>query len=190
LQWPEGFPRTKSPERSRFDKKVTTSQAMDEIERQLRNLGGVKSAVISANAFLRGTPVDKGVALYFTVEKYNFAKKANITSSYVFPCDKWDKAEHNFWAIAKHLEALRGQHRWGVGSMERDFMGYTALPEQSASSWWTVMNVERAWPMELITERYRQLAKDWHPDRGGSNEKMVMLNRAYDEARKEKEKAL
>ncbi|MBL8237297.1 MAG: hypothetical protein JNM66_07760 [Bryobacterales bacterium] len=79
---------------------------MDEI----RKLGG-KQIVISSNLELRldglpraaqRTPADQGVAVYFTLNG----------RSQCFPCDRWSTIEHNLWAIAKSIEALRGLERW------------------------------------------------------------------------------
>lgn len=73
--------------------------------------------------------IDRGAAVYFEMK----GKPVSLA------CDKWNRVEDNIWAIAKHIEALRGQQRWGVGSIEQAFRGYTALPaigESSASEWW------------------------------------------------------
>lgn len=191
LAWPEGFPRTKNPERSQFGDH-TISAGMDEILKQLRNMRpGVDSCIITANGFLRSIPADKGVAVYFKVQtKWNDQKRCYDTASYVVPCDKWNKIEDNFWAIAKHLEAMRGQRRWGCGSLERDFMGYKALEEKSSgpTAWWQVlgfMGIPNAGinSVMLCEKMYKQLALAEHPDNGGSHERMVELNRAIQEAR-------
>jgi len=64
----------------------------------------------------RSQPADTGVAVYFDLK----GRQVSLA------CDKWNRVEDNVWAIAKHVEALRGQERWGVGSIEQAFRGYMA----------------------------------------------------------------
>jgi hypothetical protein len=186
LAWPEGFPRTKNPTASKFGAH-TIVQAINETIRQLELLRA-EECTITANAFMRATPADKGAAVYFKL-RTGWDSKTNrpILKSYVIPCDKWNKIEHNFWAIAKHIESMRGQQRWGCGSLERDFAGYAALPEKTSpgGAWYEVLGVPPNASKDLVTEAYRQKAKIWHPDlNGGSHEKMAALNQAYETANK------
>jgi hypothetical protein len=184
LAWPEGFPRSTCIQQSKFGDH-TISQAINEVIRQLELLRAVE-CTITANAFMRATPKDKGAAVYFKLRVGRTQDWKDILKSYVIPCDKWNKIEHNFWAIAKHIESMRGQQRWGCGNLERDFAGYTALPEKTTPGgvWHEVLGVEPTARLETAKEAYRQKAKQWHPDAGGSNEKMAALNKAFDEAQK------
>ena len=43
-----------------------------------------------------------------------------------------------------------------------------------------ILNLESDCTMEEIKKRYRELAKTWHPDLGGCQEKMQLLNQAYE----------
>jgi hypothetical protein len=116
------------------------------------------------------------VALYFALKE----------KPVVLACDKWRRVADNIWAIAKHIEALRGQERWGVGSIEQAFRGYMALPERSeASSWWKVLGVALNATPEQIKEAYRRKSLECHPDRGGTDQAMAEVNLAYAEALKE-----
>lgn len=184
LHWPEGFPRTKAPSESKFEKH-TVSEALNVLTAELERLRA-DDVVITANGYFRSQPVDKGVAVYFKLSAgWDSKKNQTIWKNYVMPCDKWNKIEHNFWAVAKHIEAMRGQQRWGVGSLERDFMGYTALPEKTSLSgvWYEVLGVSSSASLDQIKTAYRDKSKLWHPDtQGGSNEKMVALNHAYEQA--------
>lgn len=184
LAWPEGFPRNPAIHTSKFGDHTIT-QAINEVIRQLELLRAVE-CTITANAFMRATPKDKGAAVYFKLRVGMTKDWKDILKSYVIPCDKWNKIEHNFWAIAKHIESMRGQQRWGCGNLERDFMGYTALPEKTSAGgvWHEVLGVPPNALLETAKEAYRQKAKSWHPDAGGSNEKMAALNKAFDEAQK------
>jgi hypothetical protein len=158
---------------------------MDEVRRALSNelyLLGASKIVLSTNVELRldglpysnrRAPADCGAAVYFTFKGKQVA----------LACDKWDRVECNVWAICKHIEALRGQQRWGVGSIEQAFRGYMAIPERtSGSSWWNVLGVTINATPEQIQEAYRAKAKACHPDLGGSDSAMAAVNLAYEEA--------
>jgi hypothetical protein len=120
----------------------------------------------------RGQHTDPGAAVYFDLK----GRQVSLA------CDKWLRVEDNVWAIAKHIEALRGQERWGVGSIEQAFRGYTALPapgQTSGISWWTVLGVPINSAPDQVKEAYRILAKKHHPDRGGDAELFRRVNEAW-----------
>lgn len=108
LQWPLGYPRTKWPVNSRFGNQ-SFARCRDEIFRQLELMldwQEKKSIVLSTNIPLRldglpyanyRQPEDVGVAVYFQYKKKQVA----------ICCDQWKKIEHNMWACAKTIEALR-----------------------------------------------------------------------------------
>ncbi|MEF2247723.1 replicative DNA helicase [Paenibacillus sp. IITD108] len=50
--------------------------------------------------------------------------------------------------------------------------------------WWKVLGVLKTATSQEIEKAYRELSKKYHPDRGGSNELMVRINRAIAEARR------
>jgi hypothetical protein len=117
-------------------------------------------------------PKDPGVAVYFELK----GKAVSLA------CDKWDRVEDNAWAIAKHVEALRGQERWGVGSVDQAFRGYMALPgvgETSGLSWWTTLGVPINSTFDQVKEAYRTLAKKHHPDRNGDSELFRRVTEAW-----------
>ena len=63
--------------------------------------------------------------------------------------DRWDRIEHNMRAIHKHIDAIRAQARWGVGSLAQAFAGFAALPEQaSGRSYRDILGIS---PDELLT---------------------------------------
>lgn len=184
LAWPLGWKRTAAPRRARFSGRETISTAARFVLQELERLGA-RDAVIASNVELRldglprsnqRTPGDRGVAVYFRLKGRDA----------VLACDAWDLPEHNLRAIGKHVEAIRGQARWGVGSIEQAFTGYQALPpaRNGARPWWEVLeldgDVQRP---EVVRERYRALARERHPDTtGGSSAAFVELRRAYDDA--------
>lgn len=189
LCWPEGWPRTSpgSREASRFcrpNSYAARLHSMDEARQFLfgeLSRMGVERCILSTNTPLRidglprsglARPEDPGAAVYFKLND-------NPVS---LACDKWLRPEDNIWAIAKHIEALRGQERWGVGSIERAFAGYKALPgigQSSGLNWWTTLGVPVNASSEQIHEAYRLLAKKHHPDKGGDPELFHRINDAY-----------
>lgn len=104
--------------------------------------------------------------------------------SVVFACDKWDTTACNAWAIKKHIEALRGQERWGIGTVEQAFTGYFQLPPPMVlKPWYEIFEVAEDCTFEEAQGKYRKLAKRYHPDNGGSTEQMSALNAAYEEVK-------
>lgn len=170
LQWPANWPRSKSPHSSRFGNH-TVHQSLDELKTQLEKLGGT-NLVVSSNFTLNSqSPKDPGVAVYFNLRKLRCA----------LACDRWSTLSHNIWAIAKHIEALRGQDRWGVGSIDQAFAGYAALNAPSGKDPWTLLGIKREGATrEKIMDAYRRLSLERHPDRGGSTEAFQELTAAKD----------
>lgn len=180
LSWPPGWPRAAAQLRSAFAER-TVFAAVEEVQRQLE-LTKCTQLVISSNVTLGSKPKDKGVCVYFQLR----------ARPYALPCDKWDRVEDNLWAISKHVESLRLQERWGVGSIERAFAGYLALPWTGAGDedWWTVLGVDRAASLTAITAAFKDKARLYHPDAGGAHESMAAINRAFAEAKSERGNAV
>jgi len=194
LSWPVNQPRTKPQdrERARFGtrggigyagnyvsgRKHTISESARELEQEIRRMGG-GDMVISSNLRVKAnglpysgqrTPDDPGVAVYFHWHDRDL----------VFACDKWLSIEDNLWAIVKHIEALRGQERWGVGSLDQAFAGYAALPDPDAKQWFEVLNVSPNANNQEIRNAYLQLVRQYHPDHGGDAILFDQVQKAYD----------
>lgn len=193
LAWPEGWERTPAHERtySQFGKNQGTygtrkdadSWALRHLYDQVRLLGGT-GLVISTNVQMRkdGTgplakqrlPDDPGVAVYWLQgDEWR-----------VVACDRWARVWENIRAVGLTLEAMRGLDRWGAsGILDRVFQGFAALPapgEVQARGWWHVLEIDyRSVTLEEARAAYRRLAKERHPDRGGSAELMSELNAAW-----------
>ncbi len=179
LAWPFGWERT-SPslrKRSQFGHHSIISSAKS-LENEIRLMRG-RNMIISSNLRVRNdglpysnqrTPDDVGVAVYFDWKN----------KPIVFATDKYRTVEDNLWAIVKHLEALRGQERWGVGSLDQAFAGYAALPDPNERKWWEVMGVSMNATSEEVDRSYIELAKQYHPDKpGGNHEMFLLLQDAY-----------
>lgn len=189
LSWPIGWPRFKARRtRAKFERATgqwTVFAALEETKRQL-HLMGVRDwqFIVSTNLPLRrdGLPIsraaepsDPGVALYFRLHD----------EPHALACDKWDRCADNLRAIALHIGAIRGQDRWGVGSMRQAFAGYglKQLAEVGAKKpWWELLGMkEQPSSPAVVKERFHALALDHHPDRGGNANQMAEICAAYEE---------
>ena len=193
LAWPFGWPRVSRVSSSNFGDH-SIAECVDEIKRQLHLLGAT-GIVISSNLQLRqdglprsnqSQPRDVGAAVYFELP----GRTPNNRPHRVLACDRWIRVEDNLWAIARHIDALRGQQRWGVGSMDQAFAGYTALPPGHPASpdpWWSVLGVGPTASDALIRDAYRELAKKSHPDmQGGDTSEFQRIQQAYESALRER----
>jgi hypothetical protein len=81
-------------------------------------------------------------------------------------------------ALAAHIGALRGQDRWGVGSVEQAFTGYQALPAPMVvNDWRAVLGDPKT--LDRANAAYRDLAK-----KATGQPELYRLNAAIAEARK------
>jgi len=187
LAWPEGWPRTPSNRRgsSRFGKNLGFNQ-IRELQDELRRLGA-RNVVISSNVPIRqdGLPYsseskrrydDPGVAVYFTLKGKQLSMARD---SYWTP---WE----NIRSLVLAIDAIRSIERHGGSTMmDRAFSGFTALPKPGGADWWEVLQVPRSAGRMIIEAKFRELARDRHPDRGGSDDQMAELNRARAQALQE-----
>lgn len=187
LTWPAGWARADVQRPSRFGRghwvKPTVHVATRSVLLELERLGAT-DVVISTNLALRRDglprsgqrkPEDPGVAVYFTL----------AGQDRVLACDSWDEVGCNLTAIAKHIDALRGQSRWGVGSVEQAFAGFRALPRASGDEtdhWWVVLGVSRHASAEDVRKAARDALRDSHPDRGGDPKRFLAVKSAREQA--------
>ena len=147
---------------------IPPSKAGDYLIAELNRLDA-KNCIISSNlqqrsrgdGFYANQRVDDaGVVVYFDLKGKGKA----------MACDRWNKVEHNLWALYLSVQAIRGLERWG-GSEFLDglFTGFKALPSPD-----DVMVMEKNYfegieTREQLKERYKELAKELHPDMNGGN---------------------
>jgi len=185
LRWPEGRPRTRRPQRARFDQ--TFGTARTNLLEEIKRLGG-SYPVISSNVETRRDglpyasrpgPEDAGVAVYFTYQGRQVC----------FACDKWDRVRDNLQAVAKTIEALRGIDRWGPGDMvERAFAGFEALPppESAGGTDWRQVLGTQTLSLEVAEHTARGLLHRYHPDREtGDRQRYQLVLWAREQARQE-----
>lgn len=184
LNWPIGYKRPPRHQRN----KSRFSQTIDKAQRFLRDevgrLGG-HFLVVSTNLRLRQDGLiyvddlkkkidDPGVAVYF---RY-------LGKDITMCCDNYVSVWENIYALGKSIKAIRSMERWGVSEfLERSFTGFTALPENNKqSTCWEILGFERATKDKgLIRDSYILLAKQRHPDVGGSTVTFQELQEAYHE---------
>lgn len=184
LAWPSGFPRSQRREGGRF--KATLTAALGNVQTSLRLFGAdsgkpVSGIVISSNVTLGiNKPADPGVAVYFTWEGMPVC----------IPVDRYDTVAANLQAIHHIIEARRVELRHGTLALVRaTFQGFMALPSPDRQRpWREVLNLHRhgkSVTREMVEANYRTLARERHPDAGGSDALMAELNAARDAARRE-----
>ena len=186
LDWPAGWKRTPPDERrpSKFhsyNQPVTINGGFGRVMEQVQHFGPLSIVMISTNWPVRanaeayyarpGYLDDTGAAVYFTIDG----------TPHCLACDRYLTVPDNLAAIAKHMDALRGMLRWGVGEKRQAFAGYAALPP-GYEEWWLVLGIPRTSAIEEVQDAFRRLAIDAHPDHGGREHDMARLNAARDAA--------
>jgi hypothetical protein len=188
LSWPAGWRRTDPSLRKSSPYKVSFARARNDVVYSLKLMGVPDyNVIISSNVPLRrdGLPLanmrepdDPGVAVYWS--------RPQAEVNRVIACDKWKTVRENLRAVGLALEALRMLERTGSSEiLNRAFTGFAALPPAGAAEedWRVVLKFRgMAVNADDVEERYRELAKEAHPDRGGDHDAMVRLNRARDAA--------
>jgi hypothetical protein len=182
LHWPQGFPRTKEREQSRF--KTTLSAALNNVTSSLSKFGkdshkAVSGIVLSSNVTLGAySPADPGVAVWFTWEEQQLC----------IPCDRYKTVADNLQAIHHVIEARRTELRHGTLHLVRaTFAGFKALPAPPGKHWRAVLALpsDATLSRETVEIAYKQLAVVRHPDKGGTDAAMAELVNARDAARRE-----
>jgi hypothetical protein len=194
LAWPTGWPRTPADRRvsPRFTQKeyrahygslapLTLETAIVRLERQADTLGA-EHLLISTNVGLRrdglprlsDRPDDPGAVAYFHL-------RGRPTT---LPCDRYKTVAGNIAAIAAHIEATRAIERHGVGTLDQMFAGFQAIRGPGPKPWREVLGIRPDAPVtaETIEDARRRLARQHHPDAGGSDAAMAEVNAAADAA--------
>lgn len=196
LKWPAGRPRRRQRsygpfrgqrEDGRIERSaLTVAEALSRLQTQL-DLLKARYPVVSSNVEPRldgrprsgqAEPADPGVAVYF-----DLAGKPHC-----LPCDTYTAVAQNICAIAAHIELTRRIERHGVATTAEMFAGFLALSSPAdRRPWREVLELHRAKSVTTVTveEAFRRLARERHPDCGGSDAMMAELNRARDEAQQE-----
>ena len=197
LSWPAGWKRTPSHHRNRarFNKKgssgrkdkLSIEQATQRVRGELQRMSIYEgNVIISTNLMLRGDglprsgqpePQDPGAAVYW--------KKSQWKTHKVMAIDQYDRVADNLAAIAATLDAMRAIERHGGAIiLERAFLGFDQLPEPN--NWRHELGLtDKQVTLEEVKAAYQRLAITYHPDKGGSHERMASINRAWSDAQRE-----
>jgi hypothetical protein len=196
LAWPDGWPRAKGRKSGQFGKTelktngtggswkqkadLTMAEAMKRVKVELErlNINVADDSIVSTNLKLnlsglprgdQGEPGDPGVAVYFQ-KKHGPMR--------VIAIDAYYRVRDNLAAIAATLEAMRAIERHGGAQiLERAFTGFAALTAPG-KNWWDVLEVKPDASRAVIESNFKRLARDRHPDQGGTNAAMADLNAA------------
>lgn len=176
LSWPEGFPRSQRRETGNF--RTTLASALKNVQDSLRLFGRdsgklVQNVVLSSNVTLGvGSPSDPGVAAWFTWDG----------EQRCIPVDRYSTPAANLQAIHHVLEARRVELRHGTLALVRaSFKGFSlALPAPSRKPWHEVLGVSVTATADEINAAFKRLARERHPDAGGSDSMMSELNAVRD----------
>lgn len=193
LQWPAGWKRTDGVHRKaaafkRNDKPLSVFDGVVRVLEELKRLGvDQQDVVVSTNLQTRldglprsdqARPGDPGVCVYWQEHP-----KAPMRCMAI---DRYTTVQDNLAAVAATLDAMRAIERHGGAAiLDRAFTGFTALPAPPAGSprdWWTVLGLQQTATAAEIRDAFNRLAREHHPDRGGSNDRMAEIIRARDEA--------
>lgn len=194
LAWVAGRPRTPARDRRRAlwrsgGREITLTEARKRLREQTGAMTRpgqhwrVTNMVLSTNIRFtasgardknvsRRDPEDPGVAFYFDLDG----------RPHVLACDRWDTVQDNIAAIAAHIDALRGQERWGVADLRQAFAGHVALP--APEQWWQILGVSSRATSAEIDAAWRGKMRAAHPDAGGSDAAAARLNHARDQGKK------
>jgi hypothetical protein len=97
-----------------------------------------------------------------------------------FPCDKFDRWQHNLRAIALGLEALRKVDRYGITPGDEQYVGWKALPQGGSRSEFTADTAEAfirgicdglgdGLDLGTLPQVYRRARAATHPDRNNGD---------------------
>lgn len=181
LQWLKQQPRTKNPKRANFGN-YSAYKAGIELSNELKLLGA-KNVLVSSDMQSKqdGTLCrrqyneDKGIVIYFELKGEPKA----------MACDKWDRPEHNIWALKLSIAAIRGLERWG-GSEFLDglFTGFKALPSPGRSVAMNEQYFSNITNIDHLQLKFKKLVKELHPDtESGDSKKFQEMMSQYEQAK-------
>lgn len=180
LSWPVTKPRYKGSRKSASfgagRRGARIDESVQDLARELA-LFRARDVVITYNRRQDQQKEDPGAAVYF--ELPNLGK-------HVLAVDRWDRTGDNLRAIALHVQSLRGQDRWGVGSVAEAFAGYKALAAVGEKKpWFQVLGFTEPPSYPQAEQKYMELMRLHHPDRGGNSNQAAEITAAWADGRRE-----
>jgi hypothetical protein len=171
LDWPADWTRSHQHSSSARFINLTHEKAFSSLEYELKRLGARHIVCTYNNGPDRHS--DPAVAVFFLLNG----------AQMVMARDEFDTTPGNARSITLAIKALRQLERHGGGAMKnRAFAGFKALP--SSKTPYDVLSVRPDATVEEINRQFRIKAAEAHPDKGGTDEAMALLNWARGEALK------
>ncbi len=188
LSWPESIPVTplmKQRSDNGFSQNITLTDATNFLKEEI-DLAGIAQAT-----------------LYLDVEQPNIERlRKKIGSrtgaslhiryrdrSYIITCDRWQRTEHNVYAMHLVLRQWCNMEKWGIGTLSSLMAGFEINYENDIlNDYETIENIEECLKgfglganatLEDATAIYHRRAKAFAHD----NEQLVQLNIAMDQIR-------
>lgn len=124
LEWPAKFDRTPPSQREPYpyNFRVSRLDAFENIIKQVDRLTGARDLSIETAAnhlaaepnipYAGASPSDPGVVVRFERDG----------ATYTMPCDRWISLRDNAQAVAKYIEAKRALDRYGVETLQSEFV--------------------------------------------------------------------
>ena len=176
LDWPAGFDRTDSTERTRTSKfGVRLAKAFDDLERVLKRLDVDKFRYDFAaptrqrdgRPYARSDPDDPGFVLRWTMDG----------DDYAVACDHYTGLRDNVRATGLYLDEKRKMEGRPVETGESEFANARLPPADDDEGGLTpnpapheILGVAPDAPEAVVRGAARSLKKDAHPDSGGTTE--------------------
>lgn len=115
-------------------------------------------------------PADRAVAVTFAVPGH--PQRTVTVNRFARPVD-------NLWALAVGLDAIRLNEMRGLDDVARQVYAQLAAPKTRDP--WEIFGLRPGASVATIEGMYRLLARERHPDAGGSDAAMAELNAAREE---------
>ena len=188
IDWPDAFPRTDPQDREPYSGgfRVTRSVAFGNILDELRTWDGVTDVQLDSGAehqkrnpnkpYANASFEDPGVVVYFTKDGEQMAAA----------CDRWDNPRDNAQDLYHYLHETRMQEQRGTVTAESEYQKLR-LPSgdgdavAAAPAPHEVLGVTPDAPDSVVTDAYRELMQERHPDKGGSREAFDRLQDAKEQ---------
>ena len=167
LRWPPGLDRTPPHERQRgwrhWGMHTQRQQYLDAI----RDLG-VQSGMLS----LTGSQQDPGVCCYFDI----------YGNRCVIACDQFSTTGANLNQVVSYLRALANLRSIGDDAMLRKLIAGLRLSSH-IPDWCAFFGFQEIPERSRLEKAHKRRAFEAHPDRGGTEEEMRLINEHMEHAR-------
>ena len=187
VDWPQGFPRTAAPERERSRKfSASRGDTTEALATEMDRLGvdSWRASTASGGSHTKqnglpkysANPNDPGFVLRWTKEG----------EQYAVACDSYASLDSNMRAVYLWVKETRLRGDRPVETGEDEFAA-ARLPAPDEDAITTrpppheVLGIQEDAPEGLVQAAYREKAKTAHPDQGGSEQEMKLVQWAKEQ---------